>query len=180
MDTWKAFEQNEVTHSGAHYLMAIHDLIEQRGYARVSDVARALEITRGSASLALKALRERGFVDQDENRFLLLSEDGERIAHDVRSRHAVLEAFFREVLHVEADQAQIDACKIEHLISTESGERLLALLQHLLRADTETRSILRQFWADEEMCSDQSRCPVCDDTCLARGWMAPEQIQRSE
>ena len=58
-DVWKEYESNEISHSVAHHLTAIHELMGDLGYARVSDVARALEITRGSASLTLKALKAR-------------------------------------------------------------------------------------------------------------------------
>jgi DtxR family transcriptional regulator, Mn-dependent transcriptional regulator len=170
VETWKAFENNEITHSGAHYLMAIHDLTDEHGYARVSDIARHLEVTRGSASLALKALREKGLVEQDENRFLRLCENGERIAHAVRSQRQVVQTFFREVLHVEAHQAEEDACKIEHLISTESGGRLLSFIKYLMEANPDTRALLRMFWSDNYICKDQDDCQVCENECLARQW----------
>ena len=48
MDAWKEFDQNVVSHSAAHHLMAVDDLVQRLGYARVSDVARRLSITRGS------------------------------------------------------------------------------------------------------------------------------------
>ena len=58
MEIWKEFEHNEITHSGAHYLMTIHALIEDHGYARVSDVARNMHITPGSASIMIKSLKQ--------------------------------------------------------------------------------------------------------------------------
>lgn len=146
METWKEFDQNEITHSGAHYLMSIEHLTGQRGYARVSDVARYLDVTRGSASLALKGLREKGLVDQDDNRFLRLTEEGERIARAVRAQRAIVETFLTDVLHIDPVQAEIDTCKIEHLISHESGQKLLVLMQFLLSPDPDTRHVLDKFW----------------------------------
>ena len=67
-DTWKQFERNPISHSAAHHLIAIAELLQSAGYARVSDVARVLNITRGSASLTLKALRQRGLVVEDDRR----------------------------------------------------------------------------------------------------------------
>ena len=49
---WREFENNQVTHSAAHYLMAIDHLHEEFGYARVTNVADVLEISRGAASMA--------------------------------------------------------------------------------------------------------------------------------
>ena len=56
VETWKEFDHNEISHSAAHHLMAVDDLIRKFGYARVSDVARMLNITRGSVSITLKSL----------------------------------------------------------------------------------------------------------------------------
>ena len=52
---WREFEQNELTHSAAHYLMAIDSLREELGYARVTDVADKLEVSRGAASMRMTA-----------------------------------------------------------------------------------------------------------------------------
>ena len=167
-DTWKEFEQNEITHSGAHYLMAIRDLIGRTGYARVSDVARELGITRGSASLALKTLREKELVEQDENRFLRLTETGERIGAVVHAQRTIVESFLRDVLHVAPDQAAVDACKLEHLLSLESGRRLLTFLQYVLADEPSTRAVLERFWEVRDRCRSEHRCPVCGDhECLA-------------
>ena len=59
METWKEFEANELTHSAAHHLLAIYEVgLEYGGWARVSDIARELSITRGSVSINGEALAE--------------------------------------------------------------------------------------------------------------------------
>ena len=125
MEVWKAFEKNSISHSAAHHLMTIYDLLDKNGYARVTDVAKSLEITRGSASITLKALKEKGFVREDENKFLRLSEEGERISHSIQSIKKIFEKFLVDVLRVAPKQAEVDACKIEHLLSRETGTKLL-------------------------------------------------------
>jgi Mn-dependent DtxR family transcriptional regulator len=77
VDIWKEFDQNVVTHSAAHHLMAVDDLLQKLGYARVSDVARRLNITRGSVSISLQPLKRAGLLLQDENRHIRLSERGQ-------------------------------------------------------------------------------------------------------
>ena len=67
-EIWKEFETNEISHSVAHHLTAIGELTAVHGYARVSDGARHLKITRGSASLTLKSLKRKDFVREDENK----------------------------------------------------------------------------------------------------------------
>ena len=128
---WKEFEENTLTHSAAHYLMTIHDLLGSNGYARVTDVAKSLNITRGSCSISLKTLKRRGLVLEDENKFLMLSEEGLRLAALVEKNDELLENFFRDVLGVGPDQAEIDACKIEHLLSLSTSMQLETFMSYV-------------------------------------------------
>lgn len=124
MDIWKKFEENNITHSAAHHLQTILELREKRGYARVTDVARDLNITTGSASINLKALKGKGLILEDENKFLSLSPEGEAIARAVHMRKNILQNFLENILKVSPEQAEIDACKTEHLISAETAKKL--------------------------------------------------------
>lgn len=124
MDVWKQFEGNNITHSAAHHLLAVMELRETRGYARVTDVAKHLNITTGSASTNLKSLKAKALVCEDDNRFLTLTPEGESLARAVISRKKLFQRFLVEVLKVNAEQAEIDACKTEHLISAETTRKL--------------------------------------------------------
>jgi len=130
METWKEFEANELTHSAAHHLLAIHELgLEYGGWARVSDIAKDLAITRGSVSINLRALKKRGYVVTDEHRMVKLSAKGLEIVQAVQSKKAAFKAFLIEVLNVSEHQADIDSCKVEHLISHETTERLAEFVE---------------------------------------------------
>lgn len=124
MDVWKKFGENEITHSGAHHILAILELTKSRGYARVTDVAKFLDITTGSASTNLKGLKQKELVVEDENRFVALSENGRTLAEAILSRRTILINFFEEILGVEHKQAEIDACKTEHLLSMETTNKM--------------------------------------------------------
>ena len=167
-DVWKAFEENEITHSVAHHLAAIRELKDQQGYARVSDVARYLDITRGSASLTLKALRQKQFVLEDRNKFLRLSDRGEQLVDLVLAKRVIVRKFLKDVLHVEGHQAEVDACKVEHLLSQETGEKLLNFVRFLLADTPEAREFLSAFWQTGDFCHDLADCPICEDECLLR------------
>ena len=167
MDVWKEFEQNGITHSAAHHLMTIYDLLDKHGYARVTDVARHLEITRGSASITLKALKEKGFVKEDENKFLRLSDEGERISHSIQSIRRIFQKFLVDVLQVEEHQAEVDACKIEHLLSCETGTKLLNFMSYLSSETNSVKRFLKEYREFEAACgASPDSCPVCDDECL--------------
>lgn len=123
-DVWKEFSENEITHSAAHHLLAILELSEKRGYARVSDVAKHLQITTGSASTNLKSLKQKKLVVEDDNKFLSLSETGRKLAEGIVHQREVLVQFLQEVLGVDPHQAEIDACKTEHLFSLETTSKM--------------------------------------------------------
>src|SRR5579864_8274512 len=110
MDTWKEFEANELTHSAAHHLLAIHDVgADYGGWARVSDIARQLNITRGSVSINLRALKKRGWVETDEHRLVKLSPTGRRAAQAVMAKRQVLKTFLTDVLGMAGPEADIDS-----------------------------------------------------------------------
>jgi DtxR family Mn-dependent transcriptional regulator len=132
-DVWKQFEENDITHSAAHHLLAIMDLRAKRGYARVTDVAKELNITTGSASTNLKSLKQKGLIAEDDNKFLMLSPEGERLAKAIVVRNELVKEFFERVLRVSPEQAEIDACKIEHLVSAETTAKLEKFLQEFKR-----------------------------------------------
>ncbi len=165
-EVWKEFESNEITHSVAHHLAAINELTEEHGYARVSDVARHLDITRGSASLTLKALKEKQYVLEDQNKFLRLSDEGKRIVDRVRAKRAIVRKFLKDALHLDERRAEVDACKVEHLLSAETGEQLLHFVRYLLSDDPVPRQFLQAFWAQKDLGHDMEKCPICVEECL--------------
>ena len=73
-NVWKAFKDNPITHSGAHYLMTIHEMQERKWYARSSDIAKALEISAPSCSQSLKQLVKQWYLQMNEDKFYLLTQ----------------------------------------------------------------------------------------------------------
>lgn len=170
-DVWKQFEENDLTHSAAHHLLAVYNLRRERGYARVTDVAKFLNITTGSASTNLKSLKTKGLITEDENKFLVLSGTGESFARAVLARKEIFLKFLTDILGVEGEQAEIDACKTEHLLSHSTSERLLAFMQHLSK-DKKFSLLLKQLpesgpcpWIEGDK-GAAANCKVCGDHCL--------------
>ena len=166
VEVWKEFESNELTHSMAHYLMAVRELIAEQGYSRVTDVARKLNIARSSASIALHTLIDKGFIKEDTNRFIRLSDKGKRLADEIIGKKVVLRRFLVDILHVKAHQAEVDTCKIEHLISSETGAKLLSFLKFMTSDSELVQRAMKAFWGHREVCDGVGKCPVCFNTCL--------------
>ncbi len=73
----------------------------------------------------------------------------------------------KNVLKVDAEQAEIDACKIEHLISSETGDKLLRFLKFLFSDDPGAKSFLDAYWQYENVCLGEiDECGVCETECL--------------
>ena len=109
--------------SGEDYLEAILVLHKKMGMVRSVDVARHMEVTKPSVCVAVNTLKDGGFLIMDENHFLHLTDIGREVAEKIYERHC----FFTEQLiaaGVDPKTAEADACRIEHIISDESFDRL--------------------------------------------------------
>jgi len=167
METWKQFDANALTHSAAHHLFAIHELGAQYGgWARVSDIARFLGITRGSVSISLRTLKERGLVTTDQNHMVRLSKQGAVFVENISAKRVAMQTFLREVLGLSPEQAEIDSCKIEHLISPQMAQRLVHFMKFLTVRDSPGYDLLRAFRQFEGDCSQNGHCEVCRGQCL--------------
>lgn len=170
VETWKAFEANELTHSAAHHLLAIDEVgAAYGGWARVSDIARALNITRGSVSINLRALRKRGWVQTNEHRLVRLTPRGVNVVHAIRAKRAIVTTFLRDVLGVPDELAEIDGCKVEHLISDDTAQRLAQFLRVLHSGSPASRQLLAQFRRAKPTCPPNQGCDLCTDRCLIDG-----------
>lgn len=121
---WKEFEENSISHSAAHYLLAIDELREDNWYARSVDIARELDITAGSCSTGLKWLMKKWLIQEDKNRFILLSEVWQNSVDKIKKNREVFIQFFTQTLWAKNEESIITACKIEHLISSHITRKL--------------------------------------------------------
>ena len=109
--------------SGEDYLEAILVLQQKQGMVRSVDVARHLEVTKPSVCHAVATLRDGGFLTMDEDYFLHLTDAGLEVAEQIYEKHR----FFTDRLFeagVDPETAERDACRIEHVVSKETFERL--------------------------------------------------------
>jgi len=163
---WRAFEANEITHSGAHYLLAISGLSRRASPPRAADVARYLGVSRAAASLQLRSLHEHGLVAGDARGRLALTRDGLDLVGRIASKRRILQVFLAEVVGVPEETAELDACKVEHLLSEESGAALVRWVR-FLRSDHPAATACRAaFAATLAECPRDGRCDLCADACL--------------
>ena len=128
MDTYPMLEEivpMKIHESAENYLETILVLKRSLGKVRSIDIARALNFSKPSISRAVGLLRDNGYVSIDQNGLLGLTEAGLKIAETIYERHTVLTAFLT-ALGVDHEIAAEDACRIEHVLSPETFEKLKA------------------------------------------------------
>ena len=106
----------KIQQSAEDYLETMLMLEEKYGYIRSIDIAKHLGVTKPSVSYAVKRLKESGYINMEANGPITLAPPGRKIATRIYERHKALRTFL-ELLGVEPETAEEDACKIEHVIS---------------------------------------------------------------
>ena len=111
--------------SSENYLEAILSLREQHGMVRSIDIANQLHFSKPSVSVAMKKLRESGYIEMDKDGLISLLPAGDEIARRIYERHQLLTQFFIR-LGVSPEVAAADACKVEHDLSDETFQKIKA------------------------------------------------------
>ena len=104
-------------------LEAILSLRMQQGHVRSIDIANELNFSKPSVSVAMKKLRENGYIKMDADGSITLLPEGEVIAQRIYERHSLLTDFFVR-LGVDPRVASADACKVEHDLSDETFQKI--------------------------------------------------------
>lgn len=111
--------------SAENYLETILMLSKRQAQVRSIDIANELNFSKPSVSVAMKNLRQNGYIIVNENGHISLTDDGLTIANNVLERHQLITSLFI-ALGVSPEVAAEDACRMEHVISEESFNALKA------------------------------------------------------
>lgn len=110
--------------SGENYLETILLLQRQKGEVRSVDIANELDYSKPSVSRAVGILRESGYITVTDNGLIQFTEKGRKRAEGVYERHRTIGEFLKLALGLDPSVADMDACRIEHIISPETFERI--------------------------------------------------------
>ena len=113
----------KIQESAENYLETILVLTQRNGYARAIDIAAELSFSKPSVSIAMKNLRENGYVEVDSGGRISLTAAGREIARRIYERHTFLSDWL-SALGVDPKVAAEDACRMEHVISPESFDAI--------------------------------------------------------
>lgn len=116
-----------LTPSMEDYLEKIYELMHDKGYARVSDIASSLEVQPSSVTKMLQKLDENQYVTYEKYRGIILTSSGQRLGKQMKERHRMLADFLR-MLDVGEETIQKDVEGIEHHVSPKTLDSLQALV----------------------------------------------------
>lgn len=111
------------------YIECIYLLIQQKGYARVSDISNALGVQRPAVTKMVQKLDQERYLDYEKYRGLILTSKGEKLGERLVYRHELLERFL-EVIGVKSENIYEDVEGIEHHLSWDSIERIGDLVKY--------------------------------------------------
>lgn len=123
---------DNIYESGEDYLETILRLTNHQGKVKSIDIANAMDYSKPSISRAMKILQEKGLVIMDEKKYIHLTEAGKARAEKVYERHLLIRGALETLLGVDSKIAERDACRIEHIVSDETIERLEKVMQKRL------------------------------------------------
>ena len=118
-----------MTASLEDYLEAVFVLAERNSEVRLTDIAAMLNVSKPSANRAVNTLTQNGFLRHETYGAITLTPEGETYAASVLHRHKLLKHFLNDTLGVNEATAEEDACKMEHVMSAETIEKLYDYLE---------------------------------------------------
>ncbi|HNW82503.1 MAG TPA: metal-dependent transcriptional regulator [bacterium] len=128
-----------LTSTQEDYLEAVLDLTTVKTVTRNKDLADRLGVKRATVTRSIKALALKGLIDHETHGYISLTEKGKEIAVEITSRHNFLNHFFRDILELEKKEAEMIACRVEHLISGKALAKFKAFVDKVDKNIKEVR-----------------------------------------
>lgn len=129
------YDSTGLTANMEDYMETISMLSEKKRVVRVKDIAKQLNIKMPSVTSALNKLRDLKLIEYEKYGFVELTENGKIISEHVYNRHRSLAEFFSKVLFLDTDDADKEACKVEHALTPETCVQLHKFMQVIQKAE---------------------------------------------
>lgn len=143
------------------YLETIFELQCSKSVVRVKDIAKAIGVKMPSVTSALQTLKASGLIRHEKYGHVELSREGREIAESIHRRHVTLVGFLTDILQLRPEEAEEEACRLEHGVSRETLRRLIGLLEFIKgcpRSGGDWLTHLLGRWEDRDCGHDCSAC----------------------
>ncbi len=115
------------------YLETMYLLDLVHGKIRSVDIASKLNVSKPSVNKAVNVLKDMGYLTQETYGNIHLTDAGKKEARKIYDRHTILSCYLEEVLGISHDIAEIDACKMEHILSDETFSKIKEIVKRECR-----------------------------------------------
>lgn len=159
----------ELSSSLEDYLETILELQTSHKVARVKDIADRMGVLRGTVTGALKSLAGKKLINYEPYSFITLTSKGASIAREVNRRHLAIRNFLENVLLLDPDKAEENACRMEHAMDKKAIDRLVQFIEYIEqcpRAGEDWIQNFTSFYTNNRI--SEANCPECIDNCLKR------------
>lgn len=174
-----ADKKQELSESLEDYLETILNLEKANKVARVKDIADKLGVLRGSVTGALKTLADRNLINYEPYSYITLTRKGMIIAKEITRRHKVIQTFLEDVLLLDPERAETNACRMEHAMDKAAIDRLVQFIDYIHQCprtgDDWIQSFVNYYTRNE---LDETLCKACVDKCAER-YLNPQETERS-
>ena len=153
-------KNNDISTTLEDYLEAILEISEKTGFARAKEIGEYFKIKGSSVTVAMRSLAEKGLVTYEPYSFIQLTPKGRTLAVCISNRHSVLKRFFINILHLDQQNAEECACKMEHGLTPQLCDRL-SHLAALINASPDFSKKLAETISHThpgEGCSSDCKC----------------------
>lgn len=151
------------------YIEVILDIEQEGGVPRVKDIAEMMGVSKPTVTAAIKTLKEAGLVRHESYGYIELTKKGNDAGMNVQRRHKLLTDFFVQVLGIEPQKADEDACSAEHHISDATLDKLTLFIEFLEECPRSGNAWLSHFhcWSlKEEGAATESCKENCREKCI--------------
>ena len=162
-------KQPRLSESMEDYLETILGLEKQYKVARVKDIAGKMGILGGSVTNALKQLADKNLIHYKPYSYITLTKKGEMIAKEVAKRHQIISEFLQNVLLLEPENAEVNACRMEHAMDDSAIERLVQFIEYIHycpRTGDDWLQAFVQYYSKKK--HDTNTCLDCLEDCVDR------------
>jgi len=139
---------DKLTPTMEDYLEAIYNISQEKKVVRVKDIAKRLGVKMPTVTSMLKTLGEKGMIDHEKYEYLELTGKGSDIGSEIDQRHQILKTFLTDILKIDHDQADKDACKMEHAVSPatlESIVEFMAFIENCPRGGNDWLELFNEY-----------------------------------
>ena len=121
------------------YLETIYNEVQKNGFAKVTDISRILNVKKASLTGALNSLTAKKLINYSPYSSITLTERGELMAKEIFKRHEIMADFFAKLLLLPPEEAALNACKMEHIMSEEMFTRMTKFSEFIQKYSAENK-----------------------------------------